>query len=275
MDNTKLMSPEEQKDAIFQILLYLDKICRDNDICYSLTGGTLLGAVRHKGFIPWDDDIDVFLIRPEYDKLSRILSEQKEYRWIAPELGNYHAGCGRLIDPRTVIIDEELGEQDIGLFVDICVVDGLPNNRIIRSLFIAYQRALYRLRRSTCEQKKISIPRNPVKRTVKRIVRKWTVSRGPYYWAEIINRTRRKYPVEKSVHVANLQSQYGAKKEILHKSGFDRYQEMLFEGHSFLVFSGWKEYLTNIYGDYMRLPPEEDRHGHHYERVYRKGQENE
>ena len=269
-----MLSPEEQKDSILRILLYLDKICRENHIRYSLTGGTLLGAVRHQGFIPWDDDVDVFLIRPEYDKLSRILAEQKEYEWIATEVGNYHAGWGRLIDPQSVVFDEELGEQETGLFIDICVVDGLPNNIISRNLFIIFQRALYRLHRSTWEQKKASIPRNPIKRIIKWIIRKWTVPKGSYYWARIIDRTRRKFPVEHSLYVANLQSQYG-KKEILHKSGFDHYQEMVFEGHSFLVFSGWKEYLTNIYGDYMQLPPEEKRHGHHYNQVYRKGQENE
>ena len=119
-----MLSPEEQKDSILRILLYLDKICRENHIRYSLTGGTLLGAVRHQGFIPWDDDVDVFLIRPEYDKLSRILAEQKEYEWIATEVGNYHAGWGRLLIPSQWYLMKSWGsKKQVCLLIFVLLMD--------------------------------------------------------------------------------------------------------------------------------------------------------
>ena len=266
-----LLSSEEQRQCIFNILLYLDGVCRENSIHYSLTGGTLLGAVRHKGFIPWDDDIDVFLTRPEFEKLNRLLHQQKKYTWLTTDSDNWHAGYCRIVDPTTEVFDDELGElKGLGLFIDVCIVDGLPNNPIIRLLFMSRLRLLYRLRRSTYEQKRADTPHNPVKRIIKRVVRRITLLKGPEHWTRKINRICSKYPVEKSTYVANLLSQYG-KKELLHKSGFDRYHEMTFEGHSFMVFDGWEEYLTNIYGDYMTLPPEEKRHGHHFDKAYRKG----
>ena len=270
-NENRKMSVEEQRQRIFQILLFFDKVCREQGICYSLTGGTLLGAVRHKGFIPWDDDVDVFLLRPEYEKLNAILQKQDEYIWITQNSEDWDDGYSRIIDPKTVIYDSELGDQKgMGLFIDVCIVDGLPNNNISRSFFVAKMRALYRLRRSTFTQKKEDIPHNPLKRIFKQFVRAGTTAIGPTFWTNMIKKNCDRYSVENSLYVANLLSQYG-KKEILHKSGFDHYQEMLFEGVPFLVFNGWEEYLTNIYGDYMSLPPEENRKGHHYDKVYRRG----
>ena len=71
-------SLEEQKNLLTDILVDFDRVCRKNDIKYSIAYGTLLGAVRHKGFIPWDDDVDVLVTREEYERLRKILNEQLE-----------------------------------------------------------------------------------------------------------------------------------------------------------------------------------------------------
>ena len=87
------------------------------------------------------------------------------------------------------------------------------------------------------------------------------------YWNRKIRRYKLKYPVDQGQYVCNLMSQYGAK-EILHRSGFDSYIEMPFEDRTFSVFAGYEEYLRGVYGDYMQLPPEDKRVGHHFDKAY-------
>ena len=208
------------------MLCYFDRICRENNIRYSLTGGTLLGAVRHKGFIPWDDDVDVFLTN-----------------------------------------------EGKGLFLDVCVVDGLPDSRALQEAHMRFMRFCFRARRTVIiidkerdDYKNVSLP--------KKLLKNFLVARtDKQFWLRVIEKNMKKYPFNGGKYVGNFTSQYGSK-ERMHRSSFASYQEMEFEGRSFMVIGGWEEYLTNIYGDYMQLPPEEQRRGHHDGVVYWKTQEN-
>ena len=265
----KLMTPDEEKQVRFDILRYIDQICRKHNIRYSLTGGTLLGAVRHGGFIPWDDDIDVFLTRPEYNKLSKVLSNENEYLWLTREYDdNYFFVFGRLIDKRTLIEDEGIDSiAGYGVFVDICVVDGLPDNVILCKFHCFFMRFLYRSRRCAAYSHSQYVPKNFFKRFIKRLYQKICRCIGVKRWVKWLDKVAQKYPFEKGKYVANMMSQYG-KKEIMHKKSFDSYIEMPFEDEKFLVIKGWEEYLTNIYGEYMKLPPVEQRKGHHTGKAY-------
>ena len=265
----RLLTDDEQKTVRFEILKYIDRICRENGIHYSLTGGTLLGAVRHHGFIPWDDDIDIFLTRPEYDRLDAVLSTDSTYFWLTDQVDSrFHFNFGRLIDQSTVVLETQV-EQDegYGVFVDICVVDGLPGNALKRFLFVSYMRFLYHARSSATYDVKAYVPKNRVKRILKSIFQKYTRHKGMQYWHTKIARYISKYPFDCSQWVGNITSQYG-RKEIMHHSSFEQYIEMEFENAAFQVIAGWEEYLKNIYGDYMRLPPKEQQVGHHMGSVY-------
>lgn len=257
------VSTEEQKVINLDMLKYFDKVCRKNEIRYSLTGGTLLGAVRHRGFIPWDDDVDVFLTRPEYDKLINAFSDENRYVFVCREKEpSFPYVYGRIIDTHTMI---EKSPNTLsagkGLFIDVCVVDGLPKISWIRKIYAKKMRILFRLRRSTIHDKKsISYSRKgPIIRFLKDIVCKLSSTED---WNRIIYRNIHKYKFDNCEWVGNFTSQYGIK-EMLHKSAFDDYMDIEFEGYQFMICKGYEEYLNNIYNNYMALPAEKKRKGHH------------
>ena len=202
------MTDAEVKEVCFDILKYIKKTCDENGIMYSLTGGTLLGAVRHQGFIPWDDDCDVFLARPQYEKLKSILREQKEYQWIDHEINSkYYANFGRLIDKRTEIMGDGIAEIGVnGIFVDVCVIDGLPDNKLLRELHIARVRFLTKARNSSSFAETLYIPSNPVKRIVKRVFQKYTRAVGAKKWTDRLERCVKKYNFDTGKYVGNIMS---------------------------------------------------------------------
>lgn len=265
----RVMTDLEVKKVCLDILKYIKKVCDENGIHYSLTGGTLLGAIRHKGFIPWDDDIDIFMTRPEYIKFEKIMEKQGEYLWLTQKHdAKYHFNYGRVVEQNTIIIDDGLPDIDgYGVFVDVCVVDGLPANKIKRIFHIWFMRCLYRCRRSATYLNKEYIPHNPIKKVVKSLFQRYTRSVGVYNWVKRIEKYISRYPFDGSDYVGNVMSQYGAK-EVMHRVSFDEYIELPFEDDFFSAIVGWEEYLKSIYGDYMKLPPIDQQKGHHMGTAY-------
>ena len=138
MGEIKTLSPEEfRKMQLMQtdMLVELDRVCRKHNITYSLTGGTLLGAVRHKGYIPWDDDADVGMLREEYEKFKKVAHE------LDPELcyfqdhttdEGYRWGYGKLrrTGTRYVRVGQEHMKGKTGVFIDIFPIDDVPKTTI-------------------------------------------------------------------------------------------------------------------------------------------------
>jgi len=127
----KKISQLTQKQILLQILIYVDSICKQNSIEYSLCGGSLLGAIRHHGFIPWDDDVDILLSRPNYEKLIDVLKKKKDkYKLLLDtDKGSYYAYT-KLFDSRTILKTKYKFDQKVGLgiFIDIFPIDGLPDS---------------------------------------------------------------------------------------------------------------------------------------------------
>ena len=124
---------EEQKTILLEILADFDRVCRENGIKYSIAYGTLLGAVRHRGFIPWDDDVDVLVLREDYEKLRKILGEELEegHRFICCEdEKRFTAPLAKIIDTRTVLrqLEHRSDRMDLGVYIDIFVLDYIPND---------------------------------------------------------------------------------------------------------------------------------------------------
>ena len=253
----------DQRKINMELLVYFDEVCRKNGIHYSLTGGTLLGAIRHRGFIPWDDDVDVFMTRPEYEKVEKAFDSGNRFIFVSKKSEpNFNYVFGRVVDTKTLITESpNTLSAGKGLFLDVCVVDGLPKNALARKLHIAYMRFLMRGRRATIHDPagKGYQRRGRLVVFAKKIIRSLT---DYQFWNRRLEKAMARYPFDHSEYVGNFTSQYGGR-EMMHRSAFDSYEDVEFEGHQCMICAGYDEYLTNIYHKYMSLPPKAKRKGHH------------
>lgn len=269
----KLITLEEQKKLQLDMLIYISEICNKNKLRYFLAGGTLLGAIRHKGYIPWDDDIDILMPRPDFNKLSEILSNVKHdhYKLLTDKQEDYYYLFNKLVDTRTCLIQKYRDKiNDLGVFLDIFPIDGLPNEQKefdihVDTLLKDYNNFLD----SKSDSYNISNDKN------KRIIK--TIVKYPLYlyqkrkpWKkrqqEIIKKLQ-KYNFDESNKVGCILSPY-KKKEILNREVFSKEIMVDFEGEKFPAPIGYKKYLSALYGNYMELPPVEKRVTHHLHDAY-------
>lgn len=266
------MHLDEIKKIEVEILEYVKKVCEKNNLRYFLAGGTLLGSIRHKGFIPWDDDIDIIMPRPDYMKFLKLLENNEKYNILTPyNEKNYYYFFTKLADKRTLLIENNHFDKldKLGVCIDIFPVDGLPEDydeqkKYIKKLFNEYKKYQNSKFNWYC------LSNNKIKKYAKMILK------FPYFlYCKSVNRKKRilnlmeKYDYEKSKYIAYLLSAY-KEKEIVKKSIYDKSINVQFEGNTYPVAIGYIEYLTNMYGDYMKLPKAEKRVSHHnYEAYWR------
>ena len=127
----EIKTVEELQKIELEILKYIDKVCKENNLTYFLAYGTLIGAIRHKGFIPWDDDVDIQMPRDDYNKLCDILKEENgRYKLLDHKEGlGYIYPFAKVIDSNTRLIETGLTETvNMGVYIDIFPIDGTPND---------------------------------------------------------------------------------------------------------------------------------------------------
>lgn len=245
-----------------EMLVEVDEICRKNNIKYSLDGGTLLGAIRHGGFIPWDDDADVVMLRSEYKKFYKACKKDLDTkRFFLQEFRtdeNYRWGYSKMRRKGTIFL--RMGQEHVkcnqSVFIDIFVYDQVPNNAFMRKIHLF---ACYCIRKGLYSE----VGRKAAKN---RFIRIWYncisyISRGFWVYileriADITNRKRTEL-VRHMTYPYRKECKYGLPREC-----FDEYIEKEFEGHSFKTFKKYDLYLSRLYGDYMTLPPVEKRKVH-------------
>ena len=259
----KEISLDERKESELEILLYVTRLCEKNRIDYSLCGGSLIGAIRHGGFIPWDDDIDIFLTRENYKKLIDLLKDDLHYKLYAPETTeNYLYGFCKLMDKRTVIYseyDEEIGTPELGVFIDIYPVDLIPENKKEQRSFLRkldfYLHCAY-----AASNTMYAYGNTKLKHWIKKIVLfpKHLICRrkGTRYWMKKTEKIASEYLGTNAKLRGSVYSRYGSK-EILPRKIYENTIEVSFEGYKIKIIKQYDKFLKRVYGDYMKLPPKE------------------
>ena len=259
------VTTQELQQKMLEILLYFDQFCKDNGLTYFLCGGCLIGAVRHHGFVPWDDDIDLFMPRKDYERLAKIWNEKADtsrYAYCRTDRYHiYHDGGASIRDINTTEINRHSVNEDIchGMALEIMPIDGCPKGKVRRAiqLFHAFVFSLFNVQR---------LPDNKggLIRKVSGLV--YAVVKSPELRYRIWKRAEKKmsrYDWDQCEEVTEL---IGSIKGMLlrhPKSDFDHTVLLDFEGHPIPVMAGYKTYLTKIWGDYMQLPPVEKRVAKH------------
>ncbi len=251
---------DEIKHVELNLLLAFDRICKENNLRYSLAYGTLIGAVRHKGFIPWDDDIDVLMPREDYEKLMKIHGEGTgRYRLFSSSLGNMPSGFCKYRDmnvsTKYKYIFKDVDDRELG--IDIFPMDNAPLDDA-EAIRLWKKTSYYRIRFDICalrfRNKFLAVITSPFLAPFRiRSRMAWTRK------AEAVAMSLK----EKTGYIENFIWNFDNIKERVPSSTFDEEPVMLdFEGHKFPAFSYYIQFLTNMYGDYMQLPPENKRKSH-------------
>lgn len=258
---------DELKQIELNILKQIHEICIQQGFRYFLVGGTLLGAVRHKGFIPWDDDIDIGMLRPDYEKfIDYCTSHEVPFKIMSNKVNeNYGYLFAKAMDPSTVLIEKSGNRYNIelGVYVDIFPLDALGNTeseaisnmdktKFNRELLVAANWKKF------SRSKTRPIYYEPIRFAF------FCASRFCSF-KKMIGKIESKYITEDFDKCGYAGSVCGAyrNKEIMPIEIVSEYTELPFEGVMFKCPKQYDKYLTNIYGDYMQLPPEEKRITHH------------
>ena len=246
------------KNLLLSILVEVDRICRKHGINYSLCAGTLLGAVRHKGFIPWDDDIDIMMTRKEYDRFLKICEvelDSKKYFVQNEKTEKYYAFAFSKIQLKSTEIIEEFSKNvkiKHGIFIDILPYDNLPDNYFIRKYYL-FKNHLYK----NMLWIKCGYGTTQHKRKFSYKILKFLGKFTSLY--KLKNRREKLLKKYNNVNTKyKFNSDYPNKIFLFDES----YSEILFENKKFLCIKNYKQYLSLIYGDYMKLPPLEKREKH-------------
>lgn len=260
------------QDMSFSILQFIKKICDENDIRYYLAYGTLLGAVRHGDFIPWDDDVDIMMPRKDYKKLLLILAETPHpyYKLISSETNNkFQVPLPKVVDTRTVLIqDYDIVESvRLGIYVDIFLIDGAGDDY---ELAVKQYNEAFKLYRYWKKSRLKLFPSSMSK--IKGLLR-WLKNFpfkliGSRYFLNRIKSHNSYYDFDTSIYIATFETGTGnAKKCIFHYNDFEKEQYLEFRGELFRVPNNYDTVLRYEYGNYMELPPVSKQVSHHSYKV--------
>ena len=262
----KKIELDEQKQILLKMLLFIDDFCTENGLRYSLGGGTLLGAIRHSGFIPWDDDVDIMMPRQDYEKFiasfnssSQVLkcedhSNVSDYSY--PFAKIYHMGT---------ILRECDSKEESHIFIDLFPIDAYPNRYWLRKVYIIAVTLL----KALLYMKKVTWLRKG-KLSLKRFMAKGISTFVPKAMLQfLIDKLAKFYLNSQTEWSGALLGRYSFK-ECYPNDVFESYIRVPFEKHELSVIEKYDSYLRQHYGNYLELPPISERRPMHVSYCYYK-----
>ena len=256
------MSLQEIQKFSLSILKDVHIFCQKNSIKYSLAYGTLIGAIRHKGFIPWDDDVDIIMPRSDYDFFCKTYKSER-FRLISPLDSDCWIGFARVCDFNETYAESICNwcEQNTGIWIDIFPADGVSDNQK------EYQKALTRgrklwLNQIYCRYAKHSFSlKHSFIYNFKLLAIKLATLNGIFLqkFNKLLIANAQQCPFGETQHWSQLSCVDQVKNNYQDIDDFKDVVEISFENEVFFAMTGYDNFLRNIYGDYMSLPPLEKR----------------
>lgn len=262
---------EEIKKIQLEILRDFDGFCRANDIKYFLSNGTLLGAVKYKGYIPWDDDIDVFMLREEYDKLVNTFKEKNKNKNLTLNAvennSSYLFPFAKLSDNSTLLVENGYLGVDIGINIDIFPVDNYGKTpEDCADTFKRFEKYRKRLNKAKL---KITASKTVWHTAAKFVFTFLYKLVGAKYYCRKIIKEATTLGTADNYRGNVVWGFYGAS-EAFPKELFEEMAEVEFEGEKYNAPKDYDRYLTGLYGEWRKDPPTEKQKTHHTYKAYKK-----
>lgn len=262
---------EETRKIQLDILNYFDEWCKQHGLHYSLAGGTLLGAIRHKGFIPWDDDIDLFMERRYYDIFLKEFGDScGQYSLIRNGKKGWFDGYSRITDNNTILEWKNVFGDKHGIWVSVLPVDNFPEKsewpKFLKRL--KFSRTLGRIK-NVQWLSGVNPFRNILRISLKLLL--WPLSHR--YVGRLVNNALTTYNDYPTSSKANISTWFISNKpqkwpQVFDAKCFEGYTTVEFEGKQYESMVGWENYLVSTYGEWQKLPPVEERVGLHNYTAY-------
>lgn len=271
----KEMTTKEVQKLMLDIMKDVHKFCFENGIGYSLSGGTLLGAIRHDGFIPWDDDIDIQLPRPDYDKFIHTYTSSKGYKVISKEIEGTEGVSytyARVCDVEKTYVDTGTvpwNTEEVGVWIDVLPCDGMPSEKTYAEYHFK------KLKKLVLKHYIWGVKKTPISNIKKG---NSFLARYHFFCKKLIGlflfsdpfpellKERKRFKYEDcDFFIGTPKNGMG---EWQPRSNMESFFLHKFEDTEFYVMKGFDANLKGLFGDYMKLPPLEQRKNHDFNHYY-------
>lgn len=256
-------NPEQFKEVLLRTLHAFDDFCRENGLNYVGAYGTVLGTVRHKQLIPWDDDIDVVMLRKDYDRFVSLKNQVSgDYEIVDLSTDGYYLPFAKFCDAHSTLLENNDFPFPLGIYIDVFPLDEASDSSDSRALFKRHYKAFKKVKHGLRRPKPFSLKSLFSFKELKRFFRKRYYSAHLPQVLDNYEKIQREAALVKGDYYLYYRSLDDFDRSLMKKEWIDDTILAPFEDMMMRIPRNYDSYLTRIYGDYMQLPPEEKRMPH-------------